>query len=107
VIVVQSEGARSVRATFAIQIAPAVVEPGALHEKITDVMGDLLMETLLGEEGVIDPIVSTDLDTQELSVSFGFDATGRLDEDSAHAMQTLGSAFERLSQPGGPAARAG
>jgi hypothetical protein len=56
--------------------------------------GDALMVSLLGHAEVIDPIVSSDLDGGQLSVSFEFEATGTVQADIPHAMRLLQEAAE-------------
>ena len=67
---------------------------GGLPSKFVIEAGDALMVSLLGHAKVIDPIVSSDLDAGELSVSFEFEATGNVQADIRHAMRLLQEAAE-------------
>ena len=60
-----------------------------LPSKFLTQAGDALMVGLLGHATVIDPIVSSDLDAGQLSVSFEFEATGNVQADVRHAMRLL------------------
>ena len=65
-----------------------------LPSKFVTEAGDALMVSLLGHAKVIDPIVSSDLDAGELSVSFEFAATGNVQADIRHAMRLFQEAAE-------------
>lgn len=67
---------------------------GGLPSKFVTEAGDALMVSLLGHAKVIDPIVSSDLDAGELSVSFEFAATGNVQADIRHATRLLQEAAE-------------
>src|ERR1019366_9506319 len=67
---------------------------GGLPSNFVTEAGDALMVSLLGHAKVIDPIVSSDLDAGQLSVSFEFEATGNVPADVRHAMQLLQDAAE-------------
>ncbi len=67
---------------------------GGLPSKFVTEAGDALMVSLLGHAKVIDPIVSSDLDAGQLSVSFEFAATGNVQADIRHAMRLLHEAAE-------------
>jgi hypothetical protein len=67
---------------------------GGLPSKFLTEAGDALMVSLLGQAKVIDPIVSSDLDAGQLSVSFEFEATGNVQADIRHAMRLLQEAAE-------------
>jgi len=57
-------------------------------------VGDFMMEALLAYPDAVDPIVTSDLDTGELLISFEFEASGDVSADVPKALQTLGSAVE-------------
>jgi len=50
---------------------------------------DWVMERLTKQPGIIDPIVSNDLDKREVVVSFEFDATGDVRVDVPKALELL------------------
>jgi hypothetical protein len=52
-------------------------------------LGDLLMVALLENSEVVDPILTSDLDTGELCVSYEFEATGEVRADTAKAIAIL------------------
>jgi hypothetical protein len=70
-----------------------------LPSKFLTEAGDALMVGLLGHAKVIDPIVSSDLDAGQLSVSFEFEATGNVQADVRHAMGMLQGAAEGGQSP--------
>ena len=67
------------------------------EEKITDVVGDFLMEALLARDDLLDPMVSTDLANHVIDVSFEFDdAAGNVADDSSRALKVLLSALDTV-----------
>jgi hypothetical protein len=72
-------------ATLQIKIVgfPTPAGPGA------PAVWDGLMEKLLHQPGIIDPIVSDDLDKGEVWISFEFEATGNVQEDVPKALGLL------------------
>ena len=59
---------------------------------------DQLMEMLLRHPRIIDPVISNDLDSGEVSISFEFEATGNAHEDGLTALAFLADAT-RTAQP--------
>ena len=57
-------------------------------------MGDAVMEALEAHPSALDPIVSTDLDSGELTVAFEFGATGDQKADGATGLAILADALE-------------
>ena len=87
VVPVTVGGGAALRALAEIRITPASPRPEAAAEKIADILGDLLMDSLQSDDAVIDPIVGTDLDAQAVDISFEFAAAGVLEDDSRRAME--------------------
>ena len=91
------EEAAVIRATVEIRIQPSDVQRTPQEEKITDVVGDFLMEALLARGDLLDPMVSTDLANHAVDVSFEFDdAAGNVAEDSSRALKILLSALDKV-----------
>jgi hypothetical protein len=62
---------------------------------------DDLMEMLLQHPRIIDPVISNDLDSREVGISFEFEATGNAHEDGFRALALLSEAT-RTTAPASP-----
>lgn len=65
-------------------------------------LGDWLMVALLEQPDVVDPILTSDLDSDELGVSYEFGATGDVKVDVPKAIALLANAIERRSKTDEP-----
>ena len=83
------------RAIFRLDLSLAPLPPS-----MDSTAWDELMELLLVHPGIIDPIVSDDMDTGSVSVSFEFEATGNAQADGLRAVTLLSEATRTVEPTG-------
>jgi hypothetical protein len=65
-----------------------------LPSDVAEKIGDVIMEGLLTHPRAVDPIVTSDLDSGELLISFEFEATGNIQVDGPQALGILAEAVD-------------